>query len=328
MSTPWEEFLKVIDQWLPHSEPMPGKVMVTFLNRYLHGVGGIKVRLVVDGDKTQEHTTTDANYSFELSPRTLKPIQVHVWSRKRNGFKRLNDVQPVLGQRVLEKKIINTVLVKGETKPFEEPKKLAPTPPTPAPPPGPSPKDAQGVNPEPGKDTNGLPVDKVSRPVPNGITVEQLAKIFVQGDKKYLQQVADELNTDLALYKLDTPFRKAHFFGQIRQESGPRMAATEESLNYSVNSLKNKFSYYKARPDEAEQDGYILDEKAMKESKKPRIRIYKQKANEENIANKIYGPKPGNGGLGNDQLGDGWKYRGRGLKQLTGKANYTFFKKN
>lgn len=322
MSTPWEEFLKVIDQWLPHSEPTPGKVMVTFLNRYLKGVGDIKVRLVVDGDKTHEYTTTDANYSFELSPRTLKPIQVLVWSRKRNAFKRLKDVQPVLGQRVLEQKIINTVLLDGKTQPFDEPEKLSPPKPTPAPAPGPSPDGDQGIKPDSGKDANNLPVEQPSRPVPNGITAEQLAKVFVQADKKYLKQVADELNTDLERYKLDTPYRKAHFFGQIRQESGPKMAATVEGLNYSVAALKAKFGYYKARPFEAHEDGYVLDETAMKASKKPWIRIYKKKANEEVIANKIYGPKPGNGGLGNDQPGDGWKYRGRGLKQLTGKDNY------
>ncbi|WP_284150468.1 hypothetical protein [Curvibacter sp. CHRR-16] len=42
MSAIWEDFLKVIDQWLPHRDPTPGKVMVTFLNRYLQGVGGSK----------------------------------------------------------------------------------------------------------------------------------------------------------------------------------------------------------------------------------------------------------------------------------------------
>jgi predicted chitinase len=81
---------------------------------------------------------------------------------------------------------------------------------------------------------------------------------------------------------------------------------TSESLNYSPEALKATFSYYKNHPDEADQDGYAKVGKKIV-----------RRANEENIANKAYGKRNGN-----TAFGDGWKYRGRGAFQLTGKGNY------
>lgn len=160
--------------------------------------------------------------------------------------------------------------------------------------------------------------------VPDDITPEQLKKIFVQGDMAYLQKIADELNTDLAKYKLDTPLRKAHFFGQIRQESGPAAKGVEESFSYSCAALKDIFGYYARNPKEADIDGYVIH--TFPNGRK----VVSRQANAMVIANKVYGPKGNAEALGNDldTMGDGWKYRGRGLKQVTGKENYKKFREN
>lgn len=93
---------------------------------------------------------------------------------------------------------------------------------------------------------------------------------------------------------IDTPARAAHFLAQVSVESG-RLYRLEENLNYSAERL---MSVWPARfPTHAE---------AAKFAHKPQA-----------LANKVYG-----GRLGNVGPDDGWRYRGRGLKQLTGRANY------
>ena len=97
------------------------------------------------------------------------------------------------------------------------------------------------------------------------------------------------------------------FFAQVYQEVGPDFWISE-SLRYRKSKLF-EFSYYDSNDPvkvrEAAADAYIPGE---------------QRGNEEAIGNKIYGPHRT---LGNNEIGDGWKYRGRGLIQVTGKDNYT-----
>ncbi|MCV4265979.1 glycoside hydrolase family 19 protein [Pseudomonas capsici] len=142
------------------------------------------------------------------------------------------------------------------------------------------------------------------------LTLAMLKKVFTTGDSSKLQQLVDELNPRLAEYKLDTPLRLSHFFAQVRIEVGDGYALVE-SLNYRPEKL-TKFSYFSARPEEADLYGY-----------KPGI----QSANQVEIANRAYNGVSGVTDLGNGNIasGDGWKYRGRGLKQLTGRYNYTQF---
>ena len=91
----------------------------------------------------------------------------------------------------------------------------------------------------------------------------------------------------------------AHFFGQCAHESGG-FKVFSENLNYSDKGLNGIFKKY--FPTIASTAGY---------ARKP-----------EKIANKVYANRMGNGP---EASGDGWKYRGRGPIQLTGKDNYTAF---
>lgn len=89
--------------------------------------------------------------------------------------------------------------------------------------------------------------------------------------------------------------RAAHFFGQCWHESAG-LTVFQENLNYSAKGLRNTWP---KRFDEATAKEY---------ARKPEM-----------IANKVYADRMGNG---NEASGDGWKYRGRGAIQLTGKDNY------
>lgn len=89
-----------------------------------------------------------------------------------------------------------------------------------------------------------------------------------------------------------------------------------ENLDFLASDLKDKvkgpFSYFKKRPEEADLYGRIEDKSGK----------VIQKANQEAIANRAYANRIGNGDVAS---GDGWRYRGRGMIQLTGKSNYKSF---
>jgi putative chitinase len=101
-----------------------------------------------------------------------------------------------------------------------------------------------------------------------------------------------------AFYKL-SPDRAAHFFAQTAHESGG-FKAFSENLNYSAKGLRGIFRKY--FPTDALANAYARQ--PMK------------------IANSVYASRMGNGP---ESSGDGWKYRGRGPLQLTGKDNYRAF---
>ena len=97
----------------------------------------------------------------------------------------------------------------------------------------------------------------------------------------------------------DSKLRLAHFFAQILHESGC-LRFDMENLNYSAEALARVFAKY--FPTRAEADAY---------ARQP-----------EKIANRVYANRMGNRG---EASGDGWRYRGRGLIQLTGRSNYKAF---
>lgn len=98
--------------------------------------------------------------------------------------------------------------------------------------------------------------------------------------------------------------RMIHFFAQVTHESGFR--PVEENLNYSVAGLKATFSRQRISNAQCEALG-----------RKPG-----RPADKVGIANAVYGGSFGAANLGNTQPGDGHRFRGRGLIQLTGRANY------
>lgn len=118
---------------------------------------------------------------------------------------------------------------------------------------------------------------------------------------KYL----DVLNAVMEAYEINTHERIAGFLSQIGVESG-RLSTVEENLNYRVEALLSIFSRTRITEADAKKFG----------------RTPTQAANQQEIANRIYGGSFGERELGNTKPGDGWKFRGRGLKQITGRANY------
>ena len=106
-------------------------------------------------------------------------------------------------------------------------------------------------------------------------------------------------------YDITTPRRIAGFLSQIAHESG-RLETLEESLNYSVDALLTLFGRHRISESDARRFGRSLE----------------HKADQQGIANALYGGEWGRKNLGNTVHGDGWRFRGRGLKQLTGRANY------
>jgi len=124
------------------------------------------------------------------------------------------------------------------------------------------------------------------------ITAQQLLQILPQA-----RQVAGffvpVLNAAMARFKINSPVRMAAFIAQVGHESG-QLTRMVENLNYSAERLQ---AVWPNRFDAA---------LAVQVARKP-----------EQIANIAYG-----GRMGNALPGDGWKYRGRGLIQLTGASNY------
>ena len=105
-----------------------------------------------------------------------------------------------------------------------------------------------------------------------------------------------------AKFQINTPLRLAHFLAQCGHESGG-FRATQENLNYSAKGLAGIFKKY--FPTEAAAAPY---------ARQP-----------QKIASKVYGGRMGNGA---EASGEGYKFRGRGYIQLTGKENYTAFGKS
>lgn len=106
----------------------------------------------------------------------------------------------------------------------------------------------------------------------------------------------ESLNQAMEKFSINTPQRQAAFLSQLGHETAG-LGLLEENLNYSTDGLMKVFSKYFASRSAAEQY-----------ARKP-----------EKIANLVYSGRMGNG---DEASGDGWKYRGRGPIQLTGKTNY------
>lgn len=102
-------------------------------------------------------------------------------------------------------------------------------------------------------------------------------------------------------FQINTPLRLCHFLSQCGHESG-NFKAVNENLNYGAKTLMSVFKKY-----------FPTEAKALQYERKP-----------EKIANLVYASRMGNGA---EASGEGYKYRGRGYIQLTGKDNYAAFDK-
>jgi putative chitinase len=130
----------------------------------------------------------------------------------------------------------------------------------------------------------------------SNLTLDQLKQMVKNSHIDHWHEVLDQLLPD---YDINTPLRVAHFIAQCAHESG-NFVFIKENLNYRADSLMKTFKRYFPTLDLAQQY-----------EKKP-----------EKIANRVYANRMGNS---DEASGDGWRYCGRGLIQLTGKDNYTFF---
>ena len=116
------------------------------------------------------------------------------------------------------------------------------------------------------------------------------------------ESVIAQIPDTASKFQINTPLRLAHFLAQCGHESGG-FKATQENLNYSAKGLMGIFKKY--FPTQALAEQY--------------------QRNPQKIASKVYGGRMGNGA---EPTGEGYKFRGRGYIQLTGKENYTAFGKS
>ena len=132
------------------------------------------------------------------------------------------------------------------------------------------------------------------------LTIDHLRQLLPKNP--YIEHWHSALSKLLPDYEINTSKRIAAFVAQCAHESGGFMVL-KENLNYRWESLRRMFPKY-----------FPNDEIAKDYASRPN----KQEA----IANRIYANRMGNGP---EESGDGWRYCGRGLIQLTGKDNYTWF---
>lgn len=127
------------------------------------------------------------------------------------------------------------------------------------------------------------------------ITLQQLMKIMPAARPSVAASFVDPLNRAMFAYEITTQLREAAFLAQVAHES-TQLSALVESFNYKADRLLAVFPHYF---DQKEAEAYA-----------------RQPAR---IASRVYANRMGNG---DEASGDGWKYRGRGLIQITGRKNY------
>jgi len=128
------------------------------------------------------------------------------------------------------------------------------------------------------------------------LELSQLKQMVRNPHIDHWHEAIDQLLPD---YEINTPARVAAFVAQCAHESG-NFVFVKENLNYKAASLMKTFGKY-----------FPTMDMAMQYEKRP-----------EKIANRVYASRMGNG---DEASGDGYRFCGRGLIQLTGRDNYTFF---
>ena len=179
---------------------------------------------------------------------------------------------------------------------------LAPTsvapgePSPPEPPPGPTPGEPSTPEPPPGPTPGEPSTPEPPRPIGGELNPDQLREIVPALGVEDAESMASALNPVLREAQIDTPLRQAAFMAQLAYET-QGFSRFIENLFYRADRLLEVFGRY-----------FTADE-AQKYARQP-----------EKIANRVYANRLGNGDEGS---GDGWRYRGRGFIQITGKDNYS-----
>ena len=139
---------------------------------------------------------------------------------------------------------------------------------------------------------------------------EMIEVLFPDTSAERISEIVNVFNLYGSKYGLNKSIRVAHFLAQVREEVGPDFKVIRESLNYKPSALTATYSAFS-------------DSLANKYG-----RTNTQKANQEAIANLAYANRLGNGKADSDNDGDmdkdddGYKYRGAGCLQITGKSNF------
>lgn len=139
----------------------------------------------------------------------------------------------------------------------------------------------------------------ISEPAP----VKSVGGLKLENLKGHVpDNVISQIPDTASKFGIDTPLKLAHFLAQCGHESGG-FKVTQENLNYSAKGLRGIFGKY-----------FPTDTLAEQYQRKPEM-----------IASRVYGGRMGNG---SEPTKEGYKFRGRGYIQLTGKDNYTAFGKS
>ncbi len=134
-------------------------------------------------------------------------------------------------------------------------------------------------------------------------TKEKIGKIFYSAPKKRIDIFYETFKEFAEAFGITTEVHENFFFAQIVAETGYRLNGGRENLNYSCAGLRHSFSRYRRNPNWSRRDG----------------RCNNHRANRVNIGNVAYANRIGNGDISS---GDGYRFRGGGYFQLTGRANY------
>ena len=146
------------------------------------------------------------------------------------------------------------------------------------------------------------------------ITIDMLKAAGTQGSSSYHQEILPYLNMYAPLYKINTPLRIAHFLAQVGHES--RFRVTSENGNFSPKRMREIFGCKGGQKNyNKEKDDCDLG--------RLRNRLWTHESlyanNAINLLSYVYANRMGNEG---EETQDGYKYRGRGIIQLTGRFNY------
>jgi predicted chitinase len=143
------------------------------------------------------------------------------------------------------------------------------------------------------------------------ITTTQLKEILPGATLKDINKYAPILNQFMRKFNINTPLRQSAFLAQIAVES-KQLKDTEEDLIYKSGNVPKRladlFGVFKGSAEKAKEFLHSIG------NKDEQVTTLEE---EEALANKVYRKKNGN-----EASGDGWKFRGRGLIQVTGRGNY------